>query len=89
MVEISEAHGPWKPLQATLHLYVEDSDALYRRAMQAGAKSLRGVRNEFYGDRTGGVEDPAGNQWWIATHIDDVSAEEINRRTAAMNQRVS
>src|SRR5262249_21742139 len=87
VIEISEAHGPWKPLRATLQLYVEDTDALYHRAMQVGAKSLREVRDEFYGDRTGGIEDPTGNQWWIATHIEDVSSEEVERRVAAMKQR--
>ena len=86
IVELSEAHGQWKPLQSTIHLYVEDTDALYQRAMQAGAKSLREVRNEFYGDRTGGVEDPAGNQWWIATHVEDVPSEELGRRASAMKQ---
>ena len=55
-----------------LHLYMEDVDAVYRRAIQAGAKSLREPADQPYGDRSGGVEDAFGNQWWIATHIEDV-----------------
>ncbi len=55
-------------------------DALYKRAVAAGGKSLREPTNEAYGDRCSGVEDPQGNQWWIGTHVEDVSPEEIKRR---------
>jgi PhnB protein len=71
-VMIGEAGGPYEPMQAMLHLYVEDTDAVYRRALQAGAVSLREPVDEAYGDRMSGVKDLAGNQWWIATHIKDV-----------------
>ena len=64
----------------TMHLYVEDCDALYAQAMAAGAESVMKPSNQFYGDRSGGVKDPAGNQWWIATHIEDCSPEEMDRR---------
>ncbi len=63
-----------------LHVYVEDTDAHYERALNAGATSLRAPVDEFYGDRTGGVQDAFGNQWWFATHIEDVSPEEMQRR---------
>jgi uncharacterized glyoxalase superfamily protein PhnB len=79
---MSEATGDFKPMPAMLHLYVEDMDAVYRQALQAGATSLREPEDQFYGDRTGGVQDSSGNQWWLATHIEDVSAEEMARRAA-------
>jgi len=72
-----------KKFPAMLHLYLEDCDAVYQRAMQAGAKSIREPVNQPYGDRSGGVEDEWGNQWWISTHIEDVSSEELERRMQA------
>jgi len=79
-VMIGQARDEWKPRPATFYLYVEDCDAVYKQAMATGAKSLREPRNEAYGDRSGGVEDNQGNQWWIGTHVEDVSPEEIKRR---------
>jgi PhnB protein len=64
-------------------LYVADVDASVERAVAAGAKLTRPVADQFYGDRTGGVEDPFGHAWYIATHIEDVSPEELQRRAAA------
>jgi PhnB protein len=66
-----------------MHLYVEDADAVFNRAVAAGAKVKEPVADQFYGDRRGGVEDPFGYVWWIATHKEDVSPEEIGRRAAA------
>lgn len=68
----------------TIHLYVDDVDALASRAVAAGAKLLRPVEDQFYGDRGGKLADPYGHRWWIATHIEDVSPEEIRKRAAAM-----
>src|SRR5205814_292088 len=65
-----------------IHLYVGDCDGTYRRALDAGATSLREPTDQFYGDRTAGVRDPAGNVWWIATHVEDVSDDELERRAA-------
>lgn len=65
-----------------LHVYVPDSDATYARAMAAGATSLREPQNEFYGDRMSGVQDALGNQWYFATHVEDVSEAEMARRAA-------
>jgi PhnB protein len=59
---------------------VEDCDTTYRQALQAGGVSLREPAAQFYGDRSAGVKDPCGNSWWIATHVEDVSNEEIERR---------
>jgi PhnB protein len=64
-------------------LYVDDVDATVQRAVAAGAKLVRPVEDQFYGDRAGGLEDPFGHYWHVATHIEDVSAEEMERRAAA------
>ena len=57
-------------------MYVEDCDAVYSTAIAAGAKSIRDCKDQFYGDRTGTVEDPFGHRWTIATHTKEVSVEE-------------
>ncbi len=64
-------------------LYVEDVDALFSQAIAAGAKVLRPVKDQFYGDRSGGLADPFGHVWYIATHKEDVSPEEMQKRAAA------
>ena len=64
-------------------LYVEDVDTIFSQAVAAGAKVQRPVADQFYGDRTGGIEDPFGHVWYIATHTEDVSPEEMRRRAAA------
>ena len=66
----------------TLHVYVEDVDAVFDRAVQAGAKSLRPVEDRFYGDRSGQFEDPFGHRWDIATHVEDVPPDELGKRAA-------
>ena len=77
---LGEANEEWKARPSTLYLYVEDVDATYARAVAAGGKLLREPATQPYGDRSGGVEDPSGNQWWISTHVEDVAPEEIERR---------
>ena len=67
-----------------LALYVPDVDALFKRAVDAGAKQMRPLANQFYGDRSGGVEDPFGHIWTIATHVEDVSPEEMKKRMDAL-----
>ncbi len=70
-----------------LHLYVENVDAVIQKAVDNGAKLLRPIKNQFYGDRSGSVLDPFGHMWSVATHVEDVSPEEMNKRmTAAMSQ---
>jgi PhnB protein len=70
-----------------LHLYVHDVDAVTRQAVAAGAKELRPVKDQFYGDRTGTIEDPFGHVWHIATHKEDLSPDELKRRAdEAMKQ---
>jgi PhnB protein len=69
-----------------LNLYAPDVDGLFARALAAGAKERRAVKNQFYGDRSGTVEDPFGHIWTISTHVEDVSAEEMAKRMEAMPQ---
>jgi PhnB protein len=67
-----------------LHVYVSDSDATYKRALAAGATSLREPTNEFYGDRMSGAQDVFGNKWYFATHFEDVPDDEMARRAAEL-----
>lgn len=64
----------------SLMIYVEDVDARVAQAVAAGAKLVRPVANQFYGDRTGGVDDPFGYHWYLATHIEDVPPDELAKR---------
>jgi PhnB protein len=68
----------------TLSVYVEDVDAVFDRAVAAGATVLRPVELQFYGDRSGQFEDPFGHRWSVASHVEDVSPEEMARRAAEM-----
>jgi PhnB protein len=67
----------------SIYLYVEDADTLFAQAIAAGAHELYPVREQFYGNREGGLVDPFGVGWWIATQIEDLSAEELQRRVEA------
>jgi PhnB protein len=67
----------------SIFLYVDDVDTTFARAVDGGAKVQRPLADQFYGDRTGGVEDPFGHVWYIATHVEDVSPEEMKKRAAA------
>jgi len=73
----------------TISVYVDDVDAAYERALQAGAKSVRPLENQFYGDRTGQFEDPFGHRWSVSMHVEDVPPDEMQRRAAEMAQRMS
>jgi PhnB protein len=68
----------------TIGLYVEDVDAVFDHAVAKGAKALRPVEDQFYGDRSGTFEDPFGHRWSVSTHIEDVGPEEMGRRMAEM-----
>ncbi len=68
----------------TISVYVDDVDAVFQRAVSAGAKELRPVENQFYGDRSGQFEDPFGHRWSVASHVEDVSPDEMARRAAEM-----
>jgi PhnB protein len=68
----------------SIHLYVDDADSLFNRAVGAGAQVLRPMKDEFYGDRTGTLKDPFGHMWSVASHKENVSVEELHRRMSAM-----
>ena len=87
VVMMGGANDQWKPMPSSLYVYVPDTDAAYRRAIAAGATSLMEPADQFYGDRNAGVKDPAGNFWWIGTHIEDVPPEELEKRAAAAGKR--
>ena len=66
-----------------LHLYVNDVDAVFTQAVEAGAKVIKPVEDQFYGDRSGALQDPFGHIWFIATHKEDLSLEQIRQRAEA------
>ncbi|MGH8549579.1 MAG: VOC family protein [Methylococcales bacterium] len=68
----------------SLHVYVNDVDSLFSQAVAAGAKTVKPVQDQFYGDRTGTLEDPFGHVWFLATHKEDLTPEEINQRAEAL-----
>jgi len=80
MVMLGSSHDQWKARPANFYVYVEDVDAVYKKAVAAGGKSIGEPQTQFYGDRHGGVTDSQGNSWWIATHVEDVAGEELDRR---------
>lgn len=80
VVMIGESSAQFPPLPCMVHVYVPDCDAAYARAIALGAESVREPETQPYGDRSAGVRDAGGNQWWIATHVEDVTIEEIARR---------
>lgn len=86
-VMLGSASPPdFPPVAAQLHLYVEDADAVYARAVAAGATAIAEPADQFYGDRLGRIADPAGNVWTIATHIEDVTPEQMMERMAALGE---
>ncbi|NNC73975.1 MAG: VOC family protein [Acidimicrobiia bacterium] len=68
MIEVSEARGGWGPFQGSLHLYVEDTDAVYAKALKAGATSLHEPLDQPYGERSAAFRDPSGTMWFPATY---------------------
>jgi PhnB protein len=66
----------------TVMVYVDDVDSVFQKALAAGAKELRPLENQFYGDRSGGFEDPFGHSWFVASHVEDVSEDEMMRRAS-------
>lgn len=88
VIMMGEASEKWKAIPGSLHVYVADVDAAYKRALAAGATTVTEPADQFYGDRSAGVKDASGNTWWITTHIEDVTPEEISRRgEQAMRER--
>jgi uncharacterized glyoxalase superfamily protein PhnB len=82
-VMMGQANDKWHATPGSILLYVPDADAAYQAALRAGARSVQEMTTKFYGDRSGGIEDPAGVTWWISTHVEDVTPEEMQRRMRA------
>jgi PhnB protein len=86
LLECGEAHGEWEPRASAMHLYVPDCDRAYKAAIAVGAKSLSEPKDQFYGERSGGVVDGWGNHWYIATHQEDLSEAEMAARAAGQGE---
>lgn len=80
IVMLGEAMEGFATMPMSLYLYLKDVDATYRKALDAGGESVEGPADQFWGDRVATIKDFAGNKWWIATHVEDVSADELGRR---------
>jgi PhnB protein len=72
MIEASQGSGDYPPTETSIHLYVPDCDAVYKRAIDAGGESIFDVTDMPYGERSGGVKDPCGNHWYIATQKEEM-----------------
>lgn len=83
------AKDPWmlKGSPVMMHLYVEEVDRFFERAVKAGAKVVRPVKDQFYGDRSGMVEDPFGHKWNISSRVEELSAEEIRQRATLVGSK--
>jgi PhnB protein len=80
MIMVADARPEAPARQSAIYLYVPDTDAVYQQAIAAGGHSLMEPAVQFYGDRNAGVTDPTGTIWWIGTHVEDISQEELARR---------
>jgi uncharacterized glyoxalase superfamily protein PhnB len=83
VIMLSDATSEFGTMPAMIHLYVDDTDSVYKTSLAAGAMSVREPADQFYGDRSAGIKDAFGNQWWLATHVEDVPPEEMEKRAAA------
>jgi PhnB protein len=80
MLMISDSSAQASATNTMLYVYVPNVDATYQKALKAGATSVMEPADQFYGDRSGGVKDPAGNTWYFGTHIEDVAPSELKKR---------
>ena len=87
VIMLGDAMPQWPAKSNSLYVYVEDVDSTYKRAIQAGATSVREPANQFYGDRSAGVTDPFGNSWGIATHVEDVPPDELKKRAEEFQKK--
>jgi PhnB protein len=86
---VGDAQPQWPAKVNSLYVYVDDVDAAYARALKAGATSVRAPENAFYGDRNANVQDPFGNSWGIATHVEDVPPDELRKRAEAFQKQLA
>jgi uncharacterized glyoxalase superfamily protein PhnB len=85
VIELADAAAEWPAMPCALQVYVPDTEAAYQRALKAGAVSLVEPAKQFYGDFTASVKDMCGNNWYIATQVEVISKEEVDKRIAAMS----
>jgi PhnB protein len=83
MLMLGQVQGNMKPVPSMLFMYVENADTAYRHAVECGGKPLHEPMDQIWGDRAGAIASPNGIQWWISTHIAEVSESELQRRMAA------
>jgi PhnB protein len=79
IIMVADTMEGMKAQLALLYVYVKDADSTFKKALDAGAKVAKGVEDQFYGDRAGGVIDEWGNSWWIATQVEELSDDELDR----------
>jgi len=87
MIMFADTMGEHDGTTSCQYLYVDNPDAVYKKAVAAGGKEFAKPEDQFYGDRAGGVIDPAGNYWWVAKQIEEVSQGELERRAAAQETK--
>jgi len=87
VVELSEGRAPWGPRAVSHHFYVENCDHVFARGLANGCRELQPMADQFYGDRSGSLLDPWGNHWYIASHLEDLTSEEIAQRAAAAGRQ--
>src|SRR5437870_6032510 len=80
IVMMADSTAQYNPIPSQLYVYVENVDETYRRGLKAGGISEQEPTTQFYGDRTAAVKDPTGNVWWIASRVEEVSSEEMEKR---------
>jgi uncharacterized glyoxalase superfamily protein PhnB len=85
--ELSEGRAPWGPRAVSHHLYVENCDEVFARGLASGSKELQPMADQFYGDRSGSLLDAWRNHWYIASHQEDLTPEEMAQRAAAAGRR--
>ena len=86
-IMLSDSNPEFPPTRASIHLYVNEVDTIHAQAVKAGATSVEGPSDMFYGDRLARITDPYNNHWSIATHVEDVSAEELAARLAGIGDQ--
>ena len=87
VVELSEGRAPWGPRAVSHHYYVENCDEVFARGLASGCRELQPMADQFYGDRSGSLLDSWGNHWYIASHQEDLTTEEIQQRAAAAGRQ--
>jgi PhnB protein len=87
VAELSEGRAPWGPRAVGHHYYTENCDEVFARGLAAGCKQLQPMANQFYGDRSGSLLDAWGNHWYIASHTEDLTPEEVAARAAAAGRQ--